>query len=70
MWVPATGAKANAFGDRFLEISEDKSIWFMKSINPIPSQWREAALKSSSNGQVLRRIVEEMIEKARTHGLF
>jgi hypothetical protein len=57
LWVPIQGAKAKSMGDYSLGASESLT-W--NGTGAAPAPWRKAALKSSSYGQPLGKLVDAL----------
>jgi hypothetical protein len=65
MWTPEPSAKPVTAGDLYLRKIGDRSNWSYDSKHPIPDNWRDAALRSSSSGEVVGQIVDSLISKSR-----
>lgn len=58
LWVPVAGSKASSAGDDWLNRRGDTEVW--NPGQPVPADWAKVAAATSSRGQPLARIVEEL----------
>jgi hypothetical protein len=63
LWAPRVETQPSTMGDWSLDHAREQKSWLLET--SIPSEWKSAARTSSSQMTPLRRIVEELIRRAR-----
>lgn len=63
LWVPSSDARPLSEGDLLLDRRRDRNVWTGRE--PVPADWRDAAIAGSHREQPLARIVERLFQLSR-----